>query len=188
MILQVCANQLSEYKFNVLNKVSEQTYIESNIDLGTVTTATLILNRVNDTEKYSIDISSTFQYLRTDGGLTVNFSDFGLDEIYGQTFFPDWMWEITIEYVYDENEYSTSVTVGFLKIIKNIVYQQMIKSNWKKELACSCGCESDNTTIRKWSYLMELEVTAELCLINEYMKILRALYKLTGTDHEFEGS
>ena len=96
------------------------------------------------------------------------------------------MYEIRIEYVYLGTTYSASTTVGFLKIIKNIVYQQMMKANWKKELACTCGCDSYNTTLRKWNYLMMLDIAAQLCLTSEYETTLLALYKLTGTDHEFE--
>ncbi len=188
MLLQICSNQISEYAFTVTNTVSQQTYTDAEVDLSTVTVATLFFRKVNDDEEneVSLDISDTFQYLFEDGGLTVNFSDFGLDEIYGLTFFPDYLWEVRIEYTYLGDEYSASVTVGFLKIIKNIVYQQMMKSNWKKELACTCNCEPYNTTLRKWNYLMMLDIASTLCLINEYTSTLMALYKLTGTDHEFE--
>ena len=188
MILSICAVQLDEYSFSLWNTVSTQTYTEAGIDLSTVTDATLYWKKVNDTaaNEVSLDISDDFQYLFEDGGLTVNFEDFGLDAIYSEEFFPDWMYEIRIEYVYLGATYSASTTVGFLKIIKNIVYQQMMKANWKKELACTCGCDSYNTTLRKWNYLMMLDIAAQLCLTSEYETTLLALYKLTGTDHEFE--
>jgi hypothetical protein len=187
MILQICASQIDEYSFTVSNTVSQETYDDAGVDWATFTNVTLKFSKVNgDGDEVSVDISSTFQYLFEDGGLTINFSDFGLDEINDYAYFPDWMYEITIEYTYAGDEYSTSVTVGFLKIIKNIVYQQMMKSNWKKELSCNCNCEPYNTTLRKWNYLMMLEIQSELCLINEYLLTLQALYKITGTDHEFE--
>ena len=190
MILAICAQQIDEYSFKVWNTVSVQTYEESGIDLSGVTSATLFWKKVNDEaeNEVSVDISDVFQYLFTDGGITVSFEDFGLDTIYGETYFPDWMYSVTIEYTYNEVEYDASITVGFLKIIKNIVYQQMMKSNWKKELSCTCGCDSYNTTLRKWDYLMSLDIAAQLCLVNEYEKTLLALYKLTGTEHEFAGS
>lgn len=189
MLLQICSTQISEYAFSVTNTVSDQTYADAGVDLSTVTDATLFFKKVNDVEanEVSVDISDTFQYLFETGGMTINYTDFGLDEINGVAdYFPDWMYEVRIEYVYAGNEYSASVTVGFLKIIKNIVYQQMMKSNWKKELACTCNCEPYNTTLRKWNYLMMLDIASTLCLINEYISTLQALYKLTGTDHEFE--
>ena len=188
MLLQVCSSQIDQYSFTVTNTVSDQTYSDAGVDMSTVNTATLFFKKVNDIEanEISVDISDTFQYLFETGGMTVNFSDFGLDTIYDQTFFPDWLWEIRIEYVYDGETYTASTTVGFLKIIKNIVYQQMMKSNWKKELACTCNCEPYNTTLRKWDYFKTLEIASELCLINEYLTTLQALYNLTGTTHEFE--
>lgn len=188
MLLQICSNQISEYAFTVTNTVSTQTYADAGVDLSTVTDATLFFKKVNDitANEVSIDISDTFHYLFEDGGLTINFVDFGLDEIYEQTFFPDYLYEVRIEYVYDGNTYSATVTVGFLKLIKNIVYQQMMKANWKKELSSTCNCEPYNTTLRKWNYLMMLDIASELCLVNEYTTTLQALYKLTGTDHEFE--
>lgn len=190
MILAICAIQIDEYQFKVWNTVSAQTYVNSGVDLSTVVQATLFWKKVNDLpeNEVSVDISDDFQFLFEDGGLTINFTDFLQDEIYGETFFPDWMYEIRIEYVYDGDAYAAATTVGFMKIIKHIIYQQMMRSNWKKELSCDCACDPYNTTLRKWNFLMMMEIAASLCLINEYLNTLLALYKLTGTDHEFAGS
>jgi len=188
MILAICAQQIDEYSFSVWNTVTTQTYAEAGIDLFTVTEATLFFKKVNDlaANEVSVDISDDFQYLFATGGLTINFEDFGEDLINGFDYFPDWMYEIRIEYTYSGTEYSAATTVGFLKIIRNIVNQQMMRSNWKKELSCSCGCDNYNSTLRKWNYLMMLDIAAKLCLISEWQYTLLALYKLTGTDHDFE--
>jgi hypothetical protein len=192
MILQICASQIDEYSFTVSNTVSQETYDDAVVDWATFTNVTLKFSKVNEetTNFLSVDISDRFEYMfltsEQDGLLTINFSDFGEETFNEFEYWPDWLYTVTVEYVYDGDEYSTSVTVGFLKIIKNIVYQQMMKSNWKKELSCSCNCEPYNTTLRKWNYLMMLEIQSELCLINEYLLTLQALYKITGTDHEFE--
>ena len=187
MILQICATQVSEYIFTVSNTVSQQTYDDAGVDWHTFTDVTLKFQKVNDDDNYlEMDISDSYEYLFADGGLTVNFTDFGEDTFNDLAYWPDWMYEVIITYTYDGSEYTASTTVGFLKLIKNIVYQQMMKSNWKKELSCNCNCEPYNTTLRKWNYLMMLSIAAQLCLIDEYLSTLQALYKITGTDHEFE--
>ena len=191
MLLQFCANQISEYAFTVSNTVTQQTYDDAGVDWSTFTNVVLTFTKVNETTPVlELDISDSFEYMfltsAQDGKLTINFSDFGEDTFLDLEYWTDWMYTVTITYTYAGDEYSASTTVGFLKIIKNIVYQQMMKANWKKELACSCNCEPYNTTLRKWNYLMMLDIASQLCLINEYLSTLQALYKLTGTDHEFE--
>jgi hypothetical protein len=191
MLLQICGSQIDEYSFTVSNTVALQTYIDAGVDWTTFTNVTLKFSKVNETTPLlQLDISDIYEYMfltsDQDGLLTINFSDFGEDTFNGETFFPDWLYTVTIEYTYAGDEYSTSVTIGFLKLIKNIVYQQMMQSNWKKELSCNCNCEPYNTTLRKWDYLQILDITSDLCLINENLLTLQSLYKLTGTDHEFE--
>ena len=191
MILQICANQISETAFTVSNTVTQETYNDAGVDWNTFTNVVLKFTKVNETTPVlELDISDRFEYMFStstqDGKLTINFSDFGEDTFLDLDYWADWMYTVEVEYTYLGDEYSASVTVGFLKIIKNIVYQQMMKSNWKKELACTCNCEPYNTTLRKWNYLMMLDIASTLCLINEYTSTLMALYKLTGTDHEFE--
>lgn len=187
MIVSLCAQQLSEYEFSVWNVTSTQTFENAGIDILTgVTAATLHFQKVNgEGDDVTVDIIDQWQYLFETGGITINFADFGESEINGFTYFPDWLYTVTINYTYDGEEYEAAVTVGFVKIIKNIVYQQMMQANWKKELSCSCGCDPYNTTLRKWNFLMMLDIAATLCLISEYEYTLLALYKLTGTEHEF---
>jgi hypothetical protein len=189
MILSICSRENSEYSFSIWNTVSIQTYQEANIDYTTFTGATLYFKKVNDVvaNEVSVAISdSDLQYLFADGGLTINFADFGEALINGFTYFPDYLYEIRIVYTYDGAEYEASTTIGFLVIIKRVVYQQMMKSNWKKELACNCGCDGYSATMRKWNYFRVMQWAAELCLVDEYINALEALYKLTGTDYEFD--
>lgn len=187
MLLQVCSSQIDQYSFTVTNTVSQQTYDDANVDWTTFTNVILKFTRVNETTPaLELDVSDQYQYMFESGGMTINFNDFGVDTFLDLDFFADWLYTVEIEYVYDGDTYTASTTVGFLNIIKNIVYQQMMKSNWKKELACTCNCEPYNTTLRKWDYFKTLEIASELCLINEYLTTLQALYNLTGTTHEFE--
>lgn len=189
MILSICAQQVSEYSFNVFNTVSVQKYADAGINLpDDATNITLSFKKVNDTlaNTFTIDFNDQFPYIFTSGGAEVSFTDFGLDEMNGYDFWFDWMYTVTITYTYLGVVYTASTTVGFLKIIKNIVYQQLMKSNWKKELSCSCGCDPYSTTLRKWDFLRMLQISAELCLISEWQYTLLALYRLTGTEHETE--
>ena len=187
MILSICANEVNDTSFVVYNNTSQQQYDSSGIDLSTVTTATLTFSRVNEVgDVVTFDIGTIFQYLFEDGGMTVDFEDFGEDLINGYDFFPDGLYTVKITYTYDGNSYDASTTVGFKARISNYVYQQMQQSNWKKELACNCGCDAYNTTLRKWEYLYNLDIAAELCLIAQFDYTLKALYKLTGFTYEFE--
>lgn len=116
--------------------------------------------------------------------MQIDFEDFGLDLINGYAYFPDAMYSISITYTYDGNSYTASTTVGFKYKINNIVIQMMQQSNWKKELGCSCSCDAYNSVLRRWEYLYNLDIAAELCLISEWEYTLEALYKLTGTTYE----
>lgn len=187
MILTICAQQIDEFSFAVFNGTSQQAYDDAGVDLSTVTVATLYFKKVNDLEanEISVDISSLFQYLFEDGGMTIEFEDFGVDTYNGYDYFPDWMYEIRIEYTYDGEEYEASTTVGFKAIIVRVVNQQMLQSNWKKELSCYCGCEMNSSSMRKFFYNSMLDIDANLCLVNEFIATLKALYKVTGTVHEF---
>lgn len=190
MILSICASEIDETSFNVWNNLSTQTYTDSGIDLSTVTDATLYFGKVNGDDDDEVSVTLTpaqFQYLFATGGLTIHFAAFGETLINGYSYFPDWMYTVRIEYVYpaDGETYTASATLGFKARIQHIIYQQMLQSEWKKELACTCSCESYSTTLRKWNYLMMMEIAANLCLINEYENILLSLYKLTNTVHEF---
>jgi len=186
MILQICATEIDEYNFSVINTVSTQNYILAGIDiLNDVTAAELSFQLVNGVgDIVTVDILSNWQYLFSTGGLTLTFADFGVADINGFDYFYDGLYEIIITYTYLGVEYTAATTVGFIKIIKGIVYQQMLKSNWRKELTCNCGCDNYNSTERKWNYFQILEWAAELCLVDYWDTILQSLYKLTGTDYD----
>lgn len=189
MILSICGQQVNDTSFVVYNNTSQQMYDQSGINLTTVTTATLTFSRVNESgDVVTTDISSTFQFLFTDGGLTISFTDFGEDLINGYAYFPDAIYTITITYIYDGAQYTASTTVGFKARIANIVTQMMMQSNWKKEISCSCACDPYNSVNRRWEYLYNLDITSELCLLSEFQYTLEALYKLTGTTYEFAES
>jgi hypothetical protein len=186
MILSICCQEVNDTSFVVYNNTSQQMYTQSGIDLSSVVTATLYFSRVNNQgDEVSVDIGDTFSFLFTSGGLTINFEDFGEDLINGYDFFPDGLYTITIKYIYDGNLYEAATTVGFKKTISNIVYQQLQQSNWKKEIGCSCNCDAYNTTLRKWEFLYNLDIAAELCLLAQFDTTLKALYKLTGVEYEF---
>ncbi len=187
MILTICASQVDEYNFTVWNNTAEQQYIQSNIDLSSVVTATLYFSRVNSQgDEVTVDIGDTFSFLFTTGGLTLNFDDFGETLINGYTYWPDSVYTITIKYVFDGILYEAATTVGFKKLISSVVYQQLQQSDWKKDVSCSCGCDSYSTTLRKWEYLYKLDIAASLCLLTQFDVILKALYKLTGQEYEFD--
>mgnify|MGYP001274468512 CR=1 FL=1 len=188
MILQICMAQVSDTSFTVWNTVSQQTYQNAGIDLSSVSTAVLYLNRTNGdaADEVSVDISSEFQFLFTSGGLNLDFTDFGLDTMFGYAYWPDGLWTVRIEYVYDGNEFEAATTVGFKKTISNIVYQQLMQSNWRKEISCNCGCDPYNSTIRKWEFLYNLDIAAELCLLDQFYTTLKALYRLTGVEYEYQ--
>lgn len=187
MILRVCVQQVDRYSFTVTNITSIQSYTDAGIDYTTFTNAELCFKKVNDVvdNEVCINISDAdFQFLFADGGLTIDIADFPDGEFMGCTYFLDWMYEINITYTYDGTEYETSATVGFRDIILHLVYQQMLQANWKKELACTCTCENWSSALRKFNYLMMMDIAAENCLVNEYLTILSALYKLTGNVNE----
>jgi len=186
MILTICGQEVDEYNFTVWNNTSQMQYTQSGIDLSVVDTATLYFSRVNNVgDEVSLDIGDTFQFLFATGGLTVNFNDFGETLINGFSYLPDSIYTIRITYVYDGNLFEAATTVGFKKIISNVVCQQLQQSDWKKDLSCSCGCDSYSTTLRKWEYLYNLDISAQLCLLAQFDATLRALYKLTGQEYEF---
>lgn len=183
-LLQICVQQIDEYKFKVWDTTLKQTYDDAGIDLTTVTAATLEFKDLKTGTIYSIDILSDWNYVLGDG-LMVNVLDFPNNQMGEYDFLPDWMYLITIKYTYNSVQYSSSKTIGFRAIISNIVYQQLQQSDWVKELKCGCGCEKYSTSFRKFDYLDKLELASNHCLIMQYEEILIALYKLTGTTHEY---
>ena len=189
MILRHCIIQIDDCSFRVKNTVAQSTYDDAGVNLkgSKLTAAKLYFKKINDSDANAqvIDLLSNFEYLFDCNGLVIDVSDFTDDKWMGNEFFPDWMYETKIIYTYDGVEYTDSTTTAFMARIKNIVYQQTIQSNWKKDLACTCGCEDYNSVLRKWNWNNLAEVAAELCLINEFLTMLEGLYKITGTTHEY---
>ena len=183
-LLNPCVIEIDKWSFLVKDTTTQQTYDDAGIDLTTVTAAKLVFKNLYDDSEYEIDILSDWAYLLGDG-ITINVTQFpdGLMSTYD--YFPDWMYEVSIVYTYNTLEYTASTTVGFRDIISHIVYQQLQQDDWKQTLGCGCGCEKYSTSLRKFDYLHGLQIASENCLINQYTTILLALYKLTGTTHEY---
>lgn len=183
MLLNPVVNQINKYSFLVTDATTQQTYDEAGVDLSTATNVVLSIQKAYNPEvTYEINVSSNLQYI-LDGGLTVNVNDFDGNLVFGLDHFPDWMYEVTVSYTYQGLRYNKKEVVGFRSTITDIVIQQLQQSDWVKEL--SCGCEKYSLTIRKFNYLRGLTLASENCLIMQYQEILLALYKLTGTTHEF---
>jgi len=187
MILTHCAYAIDEYSFRLKNATAQQAYDDAQVDWNTFTNVRLQFSLVNDTENVlELDISDSFEYLfECNGGLVINFDDFMVDTFNGYDYFPDALYQTKILYVYNGVEYTSVVSTGFKPIISRIVYQQVQQADWKKELHCSCDCMDNNSVLRKYHYLQMMQISAELCLINNWYDMLKALYKLTGTNYEF---
>ena len=183
-LLNPCITQIDKYSFKVVDITTDQTYDTTGIDLSTVTAAKLVFKNLFDNTTYEIDILSDWAYVLADG-LTINITSFPDGLMSGYDYFPDWMYQITIVYTYNSVEYSKARTVGFRTIISTIVFQQLQQSDWVKTLKCGCGCEKYSTSFRKFNFLDGLEIASANCLITQYTEILTALYKLTGTVHEY---
>lgn len=183
-LLNICVKQLDEYRFLVWDTTTEQTYTEAGIDLTTVTAATLEFKDLKTNAIYTLDILLDWSFVLGDG-LTVNILDFPDNKMGEYEYFPDWTYNVIIKYTYLTIPYQSSKSIGFRSIISNIVYQQLQQSDWVKDLKCGCGCEKYSTPFRKFDYLNGLEIASKNCLLAEYNEILLALYKLTGTTHEY---
>jgi hypothetical protein len=183
-LLSICASQVNEYSFKVWDTTLQQTYDDAGINLDTVTAATLEFKDLKTNLTYTINILSDWEYVLGDG-LLINILDFPNDKMGEYEYFPDWMYDLTVKYTYNSVEYSSSKTIGFRSIISNIVYQQLQQSDWVKELKCGCGCEKYSSAFRKFDFLDKLELASIHCLITQYEELLLALYKLTGTTHEY---
>ena len=183
-IANLCLKELTEYSFIIFDTTTEQSYDESGIDLSTVTAAYLDFKDLHSDITYTIEITSDWSYFLGDG-ITINVLDFPNNQMGDYDYLPDWMYSATVRYTYNSVEYSTSKTVGFRQIISTIVYQQLQQSDWVKELKCGCGCEKYSSAFRKFDFLDKLSLASDNCLIAQYEEILLALYKLTGTTHEY---
>lgn len=186
MLLNPSVTQINKYSFLVKDLTTDQTYAAAGVDLSTVTAATLTFKKAyqSSTESVTIDIFSDWSYVLADG-LTINVTDFPNNQFNGYDYFVDWFYSISITYTYNSKSYTKTATVGFRKIINDVVIQQLQQSDWVKELKCGCGCEKYSTTWRKFDYNRLLETASANCLIVQYQELLLALYKLTGTTHEY---
>lgn len=186
MIFQHCCWQIDEYSFKLKNTVSQETYDNSQVDWNLFTNIVLRFQRVNDQDNVlEVDITDRFHYLFTCNGLVVNFLDFGEETFNGHDYFPDWLYTTTISYVFNGTTYTDVVTTGFRTLISRVVYQQTQQSDWKNELGCACNCENHASVLRKWHFLSMMKIAAELCLINQWFAMMKSLYKITRTEHEF---
>lgn len=183
-LLNPCVRQVDEYSFIVEDATTDQAYDAAGVDLSTVTAAKIVFKDLYTNETYDIDIIANWSYLLGDG-LTINIADFPDYQMGDYEYFPDYMYHVSVVYTYGGREYTAGRYVGFREKISKIVYQQLQQSDWVKELKCGCGCEKYSTTFRKFNYLQGLQIAAKNCLINQYNEILLALYKLTGTVHEY---
>ena len=184
--LTICMTQIDEYSFRITNNTSQQTYDTLGEDWNTYTNISLKFRKVNDSDnELTLNITTNFHYLFETGGLTINFEDFGVATFNDYAYFPDWMYEAIVTYTYSSIQNTASATTGFHKLISNIVYQKTKQSDWKKELMYDCACTKYNSTLRMWDFFWQMRIAAGLCLINEYLNLLKSLYKLTGTTQEF---
>ena len=183
MLLNPCITQIDKYSFLIKDNTTAQMYAEAGVDLTSVTSASITFKKAyQPTTTYTINIGTDFQYILGDG-LTINVTDFPDNLVYGEDHIPDWMYTVSVIYTYNSRSYTKTRTVGFKDTIATVVYAQLQQSDWVKEL--SCGCEKYTSSMRKFNYLRGLELASEHCLIVQYQEILTALYKLTGTTHEY---
>jgi hypothetical protein len=186
MLLNHCLFQVDEYSFKLTDITPTESYDDAGVDRTSFTNVILTFRKVNDTaSELTLDISDRFLYLYDNTGLVINFTDFEVDTFNGYAYFPDYLYESNISYTYNGTEYESDYSRGFHTLISRVVYQQTQQSDWLKTLACSCDCMKHSSILRKWHF-MELMVTAaELCLVNEWLRMLEALYKICGVEHEF---
>ena len=169
----------------VKDSTTAQIYNDAGIVDFSVTTAKIVFKNTMDDSEYEIDILANWDYLLGCDGLTINIIDFPDLLMSNYKYFPDGVYETTVVYTYQGIEYSDLSTTGFKYLIDKVIAQQLLQSNWKKELHCDCNCKKYSTSIRKFNWFMMLGYAAGKCLYTEYMRILRALYKLTGEKYEF---
>lgn len=183
-ILKHKTTELDKYSFLVVDTTTQQEYADAGIDLsgGSVTAAILTLINTYDDSEYQIDILADWDFL-LDDGITVNIADLPPDgKVSGLDFFGDYVYRTRIDYTYLGTPEEDEFTAGFRAVITNTVQQQLLAVDWKKELSCTCNCNS--VSARKLSLKTELAFAADQFLEEEYISILAALYVLTGTVNE----
>ena len=188
MLLNHYLEQVDEYSFIIKDKTTLQAYVDAGMsDISTaVTAATLVFTNTMDDSEYVINILTNWKYIFECGGLTINIIDFPDLKVSGYKYFPDGLYKTKISYTYDGVTYNHEVYTGFKYLISRVISQQILQSDWKKELHCDCNCVKFSSSIRKFNWQIILGYASENCLYNEYKRILRALYKITGTTYEFE--
>lgn len=173
--IQIYVEQVDKYSFLVKETLHE---------VPAVSTASVKFLNPYTAEEVTIDVAARWAEI-IDNGTIINISEFPDGKMGDYDYFPDGVYNVTLE-ANDGAAYESKTTVGFSKIIQDVVAQQAIQSDWKTELNCSC--EKYSTTFRKFNYLKNLEFAANNCLWDEYQEILEALYKLTGTTYEYESN
>lgn len=183
MILQLCVQQVDKYSFTIKDITTSEMYAGAGISLASqVTAATLQIKNLYDNSTTTINVLSKWPYILTDGA-TVNIVDLPNNTFGGYDYFPDYMYEFTLSYTYAGRPYSSSQSVGFRAIISSVVYQQLKQEDWKKTLGC--GCYKASLSLRKFNYLKGLQYASENCLVQDYITVLLALYKLAGEEHDY---
>ena len=180
-ILVLCAEQVDKYNFKVWDRTTQEAYDAAGVDLSSVSSAKIVLKNMFDLSEYEVDILSRWSYLLGDG-IIINVTD--LPDSWSVSYFPDWMYEIKVKYTYGGKDYSYIRSIGFRSIITDKVIQQLQQSDWAVEF--ECGCEKYSTSFRKFDFLNMLEVASRNCLANQYVKILKALYRLSGERHGYD--
>ena len=186
-LLNPSVTQINKYSFLIKDTTTDMTYADAGVDLTTVTAATLTIKKAylpDNDSTVTLDILNNWAYMLTDG-ITINVDDLPNNLYNGYAYFPDWMYSFTVTYTYNGTSYTKTRIIGFAKIIRNVVMQQLQQADWVNELKCSCGCEKLSLTQRKFNYLKLLTIASEECLIVQYQEILLALYKLAGQTHEY---
>lgn len=173
--IQIRVEQIDKYSFTVFETLGE---------VPTVTSAILKFFSPFTQLTYEVDVTAKWPQIISANGGVVNISEFPGGLMDGYDYFPDGTYKVTMDV--DTGTYTSTINIGFSKIIQDIVAQQATQSDWKLELSCSC--EKYSTSFRKFNYLKLLEFAEANCLIDEYQEILEALYKLTGTPYEYQGS
>lgn len=172
--VQLQIEQIDKYSF-----LAKETLLE----VPTVTSAILHFENPYTGNVYDIDVTAKWAQMIVNGAV-VNISEFPGGQMGDYSYFPDGIYNVTLDV--DTQTYESTVAAPFNAIIEDVVAQQTIQSDWKIELNCSC--EKYSSTFRKFNYLKMLEFAEQTCLLAEWQEILEALYKLTGTDYEYQSS
>ena len=95
-ILNPCVRQIDKWSFIVEDVQTQQAYDSANIDLTTVTAASVTFKNLYDNETYTVNVLSNWAYLLGDG-LTINIANFPTGTTGDLDYFPDWIKTKSIE-------------------------------------------------------------------------------------------